>query len=256
MYRSLRLSPSSVSTFFKCSMQYKLLMIDELQPDPGSDNLFAVLGLSIHKASELNDIFDLTYDELRKALKIIFLSYMSGARNLPKDLEYQKFLSRGYKLLRNVFELKKRWKDSTIIDVERYYRIAYENPFIENVYLSGKIDIVIKNIELIFTALDWKTSKSKNKNINNDLQLTFYIYFVHVVYGIDYENIFGALAYPENNDILFTQRTEDEINLIMFDKINLMLSRITNDDFKKEPKLNDNLNDCTFCPYILSCDKL
>ncbi len=256
IYRPLRLSPSAIGTFFKCSMQFKWSNIDELIPDVGSDNLFAVLGTVIHKLSELNDRFKFSYDELRKVLKFIFLSYMTDARFLSDNIDYQPFLSRAYDLLRNLFELKKRCKSLKIVDAERYYRIPYENTFIEFVFLSAKIDLVLSNQENIFTALDWKTSKRHNQDIDNDLQLTFYIYFIHIIYGIDYENIFGALAYPHDIEILFTQRTEDDVERIMFEKIKLMLARIADDDFKKEPKISNNLNDCTFCPYINSCDRL
>ena len=120
IYRPLRISPSAINTYFKCSMQFKWSNIDELMPDEGSDNLFAVLGHAIHKASELNDIFNFTYDELRKAFKFIFLTYMTDARFLSGEDEYQRFLSRGYDLLRNAFELKKLWNDLKIVDTERY----------------------------------------------------------------------------------------------------------------------------------------
>ena len=255
--RPLRISPSAMNTFFKCSFQFKLSNIDEMMPDIGSDNLFAVLGTAIHKVSELNDKFNFSYDELRKAFKFIFLSYMTDARFLPNDIEYQSFLSRGYDLLRNTFELKKRWKELKIIDTERYYRVPYENSFVKFVYLSAKIDLVLNNpINKTFIALDWKTAKTHNEDIDNDLQLTFYIYFIHIIYGISYENIFSALAYPHDIEVLFTQRVEKDVHQIMFEKIELMLLRIANDDFNKEPKISGDLNKCTFCPYINSCDKL
>lgn len=250
--KPLRISPSSIGLFFRCSVQYKWATLEEIIPDEGSDNLFAVLGSTMHKLLELHEKYHLSYDELRKSVKILFLTYMSDTS--LKDEDYERFLSRGYDLLKAALKLKERWKDNKVLDVERYFRIDYKNSFIENTYLSGRLDLVLKNSKNIYSALDWKSSKSVSKEIDNDLQMSFYIYYIHVKYGIPYENIFGVLAYPHSNRLLFTQRTKNDIQK-MHDKISLMLERISKNDFHKEPKLNNNLNDCTFCPYILSCEK-
>lgn len=254
--KSLRISPSGIETFFKCSLRYKLIYIDEILPDPGSDNLYSVLGLSVHKATELNDVFNISFEELKKSWRILFLSFLSDVKNLPEDIDYRPFLSRGYDLLKAVKKLKKRWKDSEIIGIEKYYRVKYNNLFVENTFLSGRIDLVIRNIEQIYTAIDWKTSKSENKKIDTDLQMSFYIFYVHTFYGIDYKDIFGALVYPSLDKILFTQRNEDDLKEYMFNKIDLMLERISDNDFKREPKIDNCLDNCAFCPYVISCEKL
>ena len=191
--KSLKISPSSILVFFKCSMQYKWNFIEERTPDPGSDNLYAVLGSTLHKASELNDLYYIPLDELKKSWKILFLNYLSDTKNLSEDTQHERFLSRGYDLLTNLFELKNRWKDkSKILKVEKYCKFEYKNKFIENVFLIGKIDVILKNLsDIVYTALDWKSSKSTKtqKEANKDLQLSFYIYFIHMLYKIDYEKI-------------------------------------------------------------------
>jgi len=258
MTKSLRISPSAINTFFKCSMQYKWNVIDELEPDPGTDNLYAVLGSTLHKASELQDKFNIPFTELKTAWKILFLNFMTESKNLDQDCNYEKFLSRGYDLLKNLVELKKKWINKVkVLSVEKYHRIPYKNPFINDICLSGKIDVSLKSLEdEMFTALDWKSSKNENIFIDDDLQMSFYIYFIHIFYKVDFDKIFGALAYPANLHINFTQRTEEDLQEKMFKKIDLMLERISKDDFKKEPKIGMNLNDCTFCPFIKSCGKL
>ena len=82
-----------------------------------------------------------------------------------------------------------------------------------------------------------------------------YIYFIHKKYKIDYENIYGALAYPYCKEILFTQRNQEQIEEL-FKKLDLMLERIAKKDFKKEPKLGWNIDNCTFCSYLNRCEKL
>lgn len=254
--KPIRISPSAINTFYKCSTQYKWTVIDELIPDPGTDNLYAVLGSSVHKATELNDLYKVSYEELKVAWKVLFLSFLSETKFLSKDIDYQKFLTYGYDLLKKVFKIKKRWKGSKIIAVERYVRKSYPNKWLTKISLSGRIDLIIKNSENVFTAIDWKTGKTTSYiDIENDLQMSFYIFFVNLFYKIDFDNIFGALVFPAIDEVLFTQRTIEDLQKKMFDKIDKMLERISKNDFCKEPKLNNKLNDCKFCPYIISCDK-
>jgi CRISPR/Cas system-associated exonuclease Cas4 (RecB family) len=252
--RPLRISPSSLATFNKCSMQFKWNVIDEIEPDENSDNLFAVLGSAFHKAMELNDLYDISLEDLRKSWKIIFLKYMSDTKYLDRKTSYSFFQSRGFQLLRKGMDLKKRWKDkASVIFNEKYFRIPLTNKFLENVYISGKIDLAIRNKEEdIITILDWKTSKNIDKNIDNNDQISIYIYFVHSQLKFDYENIFGALVYPQIEEIIFTQRTEQDVQKV-FAKINLMLERIANSDFKKEPLINKKKDDCTFCAFTKYC---
>jgi len=212
----------------------------------------------VHKAGELGDKYGITIDALKKAWKILFLNYHSETQNLLDD-DYNSFLSRGYELIINMFEMKKRWEDKTIVIAnERYIRLPYENKFLKNVFLSGKIDVILKNkIEEVFTALDWKTARKTKtqKDADKDLQLSFYIYFIHKLFNAEFKNIHACLAYPSSKRLVFTQRTKEELQIVMFDKIDNMLKRIKENDFYKEPKKCGNLNNCTFCPYIISCDK-
>jgi CRISPR/Cas system-associated exonuclease Cas4 (RecB family) len=255
--RSLRISPSSIELFSNCSMQYKWNVIDEIEPELGSDNLYAILGSALHKSAQLHFKYNLTYEELRNYWKMLFLSHLCDAKYLIEQHdEINQFISKGYDLLKSIFKIKERWKDAKIIDTEKYYRFPYDNSFIENVFLSGKIDLVIELKNKVYTAIDWKSSKTKNSDIDNDLQMTFYIYFIHLHYNIPYENIWAALVYPFSQDILFTQREEKDILVKLFKKVDIMLERIAENDFKKEPKINNKINKCYFCSYKRTCEKL
>jgi CRISPR/Cas system-associated exonuclease Cas4 (RecB family) len=251
--KPLRISPSALDNFFQCSMRYKWTVIDELVPDAESDNLFAVFGTTFHKVMQLNDNFALTEKELVPIWKYLFLAYMSDALYLPKNIEYQDFIDQGKTIIKNGLEMKQRWQRDQVLANEIYFRLDYPNDFFENTFISGRIDTIIK-ANRIFTALDWKTSKTTDKDIDENDQLCFYIYYVHITYGIDYESIFGALAYPHSKEILFTQRNEQSINKLKA-KINLMLSRIFRNDFHKEPKESDGwlIGNCHFCNFKEYC---
>jgi CRISPR/Cas system-associated exonuclease Cas4 (RecB family) len=254
--RSLKISPSFYEMFQKCSMQYKWNVLDEIQPDPGSDNLYAVLGSSFHKSMEIQDKFDVETKDLKQYWRGIFLSHLADAQNLKKNVSYQEFLSKGYDLIKSAVNLKKRWTSkSEIVALEKYFRIEYKNEYIENTFISGKIDLIVKSKDGVFTVIDWKTSKNKDKDIEKNNQLTFYIYFINKYFKIPLDKIWCALVYPQADDMIFSQRTQADIDAL-FIRIDDMLRRIAEDDFKKEPKLNSKKGDCFFCSYKLACEKL
>lgn len=253
MSKSLNISPSALVTFFKCSQQFYWNYIEKLEPDEGSDNIYAVLGRSFHKVMELHDRYKLDYSELKKYWRGIFLTFLTETRYLPPNIEYERHLSRGYDLIKKAIKLKERWSSSnSIIANEKYIKLEYRNAVLDNVFLSGKIDLILKRDE-IYTALDWKTASKAKEDAEDDFQLFVYIYFIHKVYNTPFENIFGALVYPSVEDIIFTQRKESDCKTL-FDKLETMLRRIKASDFNREPKINKTEDkDCTFCPFIKRC---
>jgi len=249
--KPLRLSPSSINTFFRCSLQFQWTYLLELEPDEDTDNLFGILGKAFHKAMELDDLYNITPETLRKYWRCLFYVYLSDSLYLKKNLDYNFFLSRGYDLLSNGLKMKERWKEnSTIVFNEKYYRISYPNKFIEDVYFSGRMDLVVKNSENIYTIIDWKTGTKQE--IDDNIQMSFYIYYIHKTFDIPYENIYGALAYPLTGDILFTQRKEEDV-LKVFEKIDNVLKDISIGNFIKNPKINKDSGNCIFCPHPKKC---
>jgi CRISPR/Cas system-associated exonuclease Cas4 (RecB family) len=193
---------------------------------------------------------------LKKGWKILFLNYLSEARHLDENAEYSFFMNKGYSLLRKGLELKKRWLvNSTVVFNEKYFRIPFNSKFVKDVFISGKLDLAIKNNDDdIYTIIDWKTGKNVDKNIETNDQITIYIYYISQQLKVGIENIFGALVYPQADDILFTQRKEEDIQRIL-SAYDAMLERIAEGDFKKEPLLNKKKDDCVFCPFIKRCKK-
>lgn len=254
--KPFRISPSSLSVFNKCSMQFKWGAIDDVEPDGGTDNLFAVLGSTFHKCMELNDRYDYSLTDLEAGWRILFFNYMSELKNYDNKSDIDFFLKRGFNLLKKGIELKKRWQqNSTVVFNEKYFRIPFENKFINKVYISGRIDLAIKNKDDdIYTILDWKTGKNKDKNIDENEQMSFYIFYMNKMLNIPYENIFAALVYPFLDEVVFTQRNECDINN-MFEKLHIMLEKISKGLFKKEPLISGILEDCTFCPFTKYCKK-
>jgi CRISPR/Cas system-associated exonuclease Cas4 (RecB family) len=250
--KPFRISPSSIGLFFKCAQSFKWAYIDEEQAEEYSGNYYAVLGTSFHKAMELDDLFTIDKQDIKKFFKLLFYTNLTEADiNWRDDLdESKKFISRGLELLEGGYKLKERWKSTNdVVFNEKYFRINFPNKFFEDVYISGKIDLAIKGKNNdIYTILDWKTSKTLDNDIDNNSQITIYIYYLHKTYSIPYENIFGALAYPAKDKILFTQRTEEDVKSL-FANVDKLLENAYNGNFEKAT----NKNACFFCAYKKKC---
>ena len=251
----MNISPSSFVTFKKCSQWFKWQYIDLLEPDESTDNIYALFGTTFHKAMQLHHKFNLSYDELVSSWKTLFLSYCTDAKRFawPKDDVIDSFLAKGYIYLKNAFKMRKRWKKYAVLDTERYVRLDFQNKFLPNIGLSGKIDLLLKDEQSIVN-LDWKTSKRKEADINFNDQLTFYIYFIHVIYKLPLDVIYGALAYPFDEELLFTQRTQEQIDS-MLESVLKVLKRLYENDIAKEPKRDFLIDNCMFCPYPHRCEK-
>jgi CRISPR/Cas system-associated exonuclease Cas4 (RecB family) len=250
----LRISPSNFCQFERCSKSFLWQYIEQVPFDKGADNIYAIFGTSFHKVMELRDKYSLKLEDCISGWKLLFLHFFSEAKYLEKkdyDLK-DKQLKLGEHFVRNAFLMIERWKDYENIANEKYVKVKFENKFLDNVYLSGKIDLILKKLDT-YVCFDWKTSKSKEKDIDSNIQLSFYIYYLSIIVGNDlFDKFYGALGYPFDKEIIFTQRTKEDIN-ILFEKINKMVERIKNGDFKKEPLINFCPDDCCFCPYKVRC---
>ena len=250
--KPFRISPSSISLFKRCPLNFKWACIDEVEVEENSGNYYAVLGSAFHKAMELNDIFNIDPIEIKKFFKLLFYTYLTDANIDYKndDNKYKNFISRGYELIDNGLNLKKRWKyDNDVFFNEKYFRIKFENKYIDEMSISGKIDLALKNKkDDIYTILDWKTSKKTDDEIHTNVQLTIYIHYIHKTLNVPYENIYGALAYPSLNEIIFTQRNKEQVD-DLFDELNIMAKKIYKNDFKR----NKSESSCFFCPFKMKC---
>ncbi len=251
MKKFISVSASSLNSFFCCSQMFKWQFIDERPIDEAY--IFTIYGSVLHKVFELHFKFKYSLEDIKIAWPLLLTSVLSETKGLkfPEESVLKDKIMLGLKQIKNMEQMKERWKDYEILEVEKYVKIPFKNSFLENVFLTGKIDLLLKNaVNLV--CLDWKSSKSKEKEIESNTQITFYSFFIRELYKCSLDSIFGALAYPFDGEILFTQRSDDDF-FNLFKKINNMLERIKNKDFIKEPKLNSRLKDCFFCQYKKTC---
>jgi CRISPR/Cas system-associated exonuclease Cas4 (RecB family) len=247
----ISVSASSLASFFRCSQMFKWQFLDERPVDEIS--MYTVYGSTLHKALELHFRYNFSLKEIEKAWPILLIAFFSEAKGLvfPDKHILDERIELGLKQIQNVELMKKRWEGYEILEVEKYVKIPFKNSFLENVFLTGRIDLLLRDITYL-VCLDWKSSKGKEKDIENNVQLTFYSFFIRELYRYSLENIFGALAYPFDGEIIFTQRSDEDFSRL-FNQINNMLERISKKDFIKEPKLNRREKDCFFCQYKKTC---
>jgi len=252
----LTVSPSSLSVFYRCSQAYKWQFIDEREPDVEGVATYTIFGTAFHRAMELHFKYGLGFDELKKVWRALFISFCIDAKGLvfPNPKELDLLLKKGIDQLDNVVKMKCRWEKYSVFEVEKYVRLPYKNKFLKNVFLSGRIDLLLKDSDS-FVCLDWKTSKTKEKNIDENVQLTFYNYFIRELYKYQLDNIYGALVYPHDCDILFSQRSEEDFKK-MLDSVDAMLERISKNVFNRDAKINMRLGDCFFCQYKKTCNSV
>jgi len=255
--RPFTISPSSIGTFYKCSAWFKWNYIDRCPPDPNTDNFYAVLGTTFHKCMELHDLYGYTEEQLREFWPMLFHVYMSELNNIASYEDPSEFIRRGPALISSGLDMKERWKGRyKVIGNESRFSIKYDNPYIKGLKIIGIVDLVLQSLEDkdSYIIFDWKTARKRDEELDVNIQLTLYIMWALGKYKVPIENIKGALAYPALRDILFTNREESHI-VELKDKIDKMLKRISEGDWKKEPKLNNTTEDCHFCSYKTSCDR-
>jgi CRISPR/Cas system-associated exonuclease Cas4 (RecB family) len=256
MKNYMSISASSLSTFLRCSQQFKWQFLDELEPDEGTASIYTIFGSAFHKCQELMFRFKIDYKEIVASWRSLFLSMVTEEKAfvIPNESILNDFVNKGYVYLENARKIHERWHGYKIIEVETYHKFPFSNQFFDNVFLTGRIDLLLEKDDDCIVCLDWKTSKSKEKKIDENIQLTFYAYFVRQVYRYSFDSIFGALAYPFDSEILFSQRTEEQIDSL-HRLINSVLEKISNKEFIKEPKLKNSSQDCFFCSYKETCKK-
>jgi len=252
----LTVSASSFSTFFRCSQQYFWQFVEEKVPDDGGASPFTPFGSAFHKCMELHFKYGIPFEEIIPAWRSLLITFFSETKGLdfPSKDKFSFYFDKGLALISNSSLMKKRWEKQgyKILEVEKYFRIPFDNSYFPNVFLTGRIDLLLQN-DSFLVPFDWKTSKNKEEDIDNNVQLTFYNFFVSKIYNKSLDEIFGALAYPIDEDIIFSQR-ENEDTEKLFEKTHFLLRKLSEKNFSKEPKHEMRLGDCFFCPYKKTCE--
>ncbi len=219
------LSVSQIETFKTCPLHYKLRYIYKLPTPPSASISF---GVSIHDTLKKYYI-----DSTSDILKIYKESFLEeGYINKKHKQEFFKkgenyllgFLKNGYDKKTETISLEEKFnlkiKDCTA-------KAANE------LKIGGTIDRIDDLGEGRYEIIDYKTGANipTQKEVDKDMQLSFYALAVSTLYKVDPEDIKLSLYYLDTQEKITTRRTKEDLEKLKLEIIEIK-KEIEDSDFK------------------------
>lgn len=211
------LSVSQIETFKTCPMHYKLKYIYKLPTPPSASISF---GVSIHNT--LKEYFE-TKKDILKIYKDNWIE--EGYQNKKHKLEFFK-KGENYLLgfIKNSYDSK-----VSIISLEEKFTLKIN----ESLKIGGTIDRVDDLGKGRYEIIDYKTGANipTQKEVDKDMQLSFYSLAVSALYKVNPEDIKLSLYYFEGQQKITTRRTKEDLDNLK-DEILEIKKEIEESDFK------------------------
>jgi DNA helicase-2/ATP-dependent DNA helicase PcrA len=240
------LSVSQIETFKTCPLHYKLKYIYKLQTPPSASISF---GVSVHNT--LKEFFEI---EKKKANKNSIL-------NIYKE----NWIEEGYLNKKHKEEFYKKGETYLLGFLKNGY-----NPKIKTVSLEEKFTLKINNdlrsslaikiggtIDRVddlgsgrYEIIDYKTGANipSQKEVDKDMQLSFYALAVSTLYKVRPEDIKLSLYYLDTQEKITTSRTKEDLERLK-DEILDIKEEIENSDFR----CNNSYFCLQGCEYQMFC---
>ena len=233
------LSVSQIETFKDCPLHYKLQYIYKL---PKTSSASISFGISIHNT--LKEFFDTTAGATKKDIL-----------NLYK----KNWIEEGYINKKHKQEFYKEGEDYLIEFLEKGYNkkiktLATEQKFIipldKTLKIGGTIDRVDDLSGGRFEVIDYKTGANvpTQKEVDKDLQLSFYALAASNLYKVKPEDIKLSLYYFKEQKKITTQRTEKDL-----EKVKEEILKIRDEIEKSDFKCNNSYFCQNKCEYSMFC---
>lgn len=211
------LSVSQIETFQTCPLHYKLKYIYKLPTPPSASSSF---GISIHKTLK-------EFLETKKNILEIYKNNFSdeGYMNKKHKLE---FYEKGKLYLEGFLKDGYDPKTKTILLEEKF--TVPINPTLK---IGGTIDRVDELSDGRFEIVDYKTGATipTQKEVDRDLQLSFYALALSSIRKIKPEDIKLSLYYLDTQEKISTTRSTEDLEEVK-KKILEIREEIENSDFK------------------------
>ena len=231
------LSVSQIETFKTCPMHYKLKYIYKL-PTPASASIS--FGVSIH-------------DTLKK-----FVSNPSlNIRNIYKE----SFLEEGYLNKKHKQEFFKKGEEYLLGFLKNSYDVKTKTISLEEKFnikiddslkIGGTIDRVDDLGQGRYEIIDYKTGANipTQKEVDKDMQLSFYALAVSTLYKVKPEDIKLSLYYFDTQEKITTYRTAEQLDDLKKEILEIK-KEIEGSDFK----CNGNYFCQQGCEFSMFCNK-
>ncbi|EKE06349.1 MAG: hypothetical protein ACD_19C00016G0022 [uncultured bacterium] len=229
------LSVSQIETFKTCPMHYKLKYIYKLGTPPSASISF---GVSIHNT--LKEFFSNPKDILR-IYKSNFIA--EGYVNKKHKLE---FFKKGEEYLSGFLKNSYDPKIKTIA-LEEKFNLKINS----DIKIGGTIDRVDDLGKGRYEIIDYKTGANipTQKDVDKDMQLSFYALAVSLLYKVKPEDIKLSLYYFEKQQKLTTSRTKEQL-----EKLKKEIIEIKKEIEKSDFKCNNNYFCQQGCEYSMFCN--
>ncbi len=219
------LSVSQIETFESCPLHYKLKYIYKLPTKPSASSSF---GISIHNT--LKEFYQKVRDGEKPTEKLILGLYKNNwiEEGFDNKKHKQEFYKKGEGYLLGF--LKNGFNPKTIpVLLEEKFTV----PVDPTLKIGGKIDRVDNLGGGKFEIVDYKTGAHlpSQKEVDKDLQLSFYALALSSIKNIDPENIKLSLYYLDEQEKISTTRTAKELEKVK-EKILEVRDEIEKSDFK------------------------
>ncbi|HLD92175.1 MAG TPA: UvrD-helicase domain-containing protein [Patescibacteria group bacterium] len=234
------LSVSQIETFKDCPLHYKLKYIYKL---PTTTSASISFGVSIHNT--LKDFFGMKADKNKKELL-----------NLYK----QNWIEEGYLNKKHKQEFYKEGENYLLEFIKKGYdkkikTLATEQKFILPIDKTLKIGGTIDRVDDLgggrFEVIDYKTGANipTQKEVDKDLQLSFYALAVSNLYNVKPEDIKLSLYYFKTQEKIITRRTKKDL-----DKVKEEILKIREEIEKSDFKCNNSYFCQKGCEYRMFCN--
>lgn len=231
------LSVSQIETFKTCPMHYKLKYIYKL-PTPASASIS--FGVSIH-------------DTLKK--------FVSNPSLNIRDIYKESFLEEGYLNKKHKQEFFKKGEEYLLGFLNNSYdvktkTISLEEKFNIKINDSLKIGGTIDRVDDLengrYEIIDYKTGANipTQKEVDKDMQLSFYALAVSTLYKVKPEDIKLSLYYFDTQEKITTYRTAEQLDELK-EEILEIKKEIEESDFK----CNGNYFCQQGCEFSMFCNK-
>lgn len=234
----LYLSYSRISTYENCPLAYRFWY--ELKI-PGKAKSYFSFGSSVHETlyQFLEDVRagkEPSLDDLKKAYHE---NWQSEGYVIPSQEEG--YRHDGESALESFYQ---RYQSTKVVPL--YLEWKFTLP-VGNHFITGFVDRIDPLGDGACSILDYKTGKPrKQKDVDDDLQLTMYAYAVSKCLGIRPEKL--SLYFLKTDEIVSTTRSEEQLSN-MVEHVLSVADSITARKFEPQP---DSFK-CGFCDYAGIC---
>ncbi|HCR35556.1 hypothetical protein A2130_02600 [Candidatus Woesebacteria bacterium GWC2_33_12] len=228
------LSVSQIETFKTCPMHYKLKYIYKLPTPPSASISF---GVSIHNT--LKDYFE-TKKDIFEIYKNNFIA--EGYINKKHKLEfYKKGESYLLGFLKNAYDPKIK-----TVSLEQKFTI----PVDKTLKIGGVIDRLDDLGNGRLEIIDYKTGANipTQKEVDKDMQLSFYCLAISNLYKVKPEDIKLSLYYLDTQEKITTKRTRKAL-----DSVKKEIFEIKKEIEESDFKCNNNFFCQGKCEYSMFC---